>query len=178
MADPSPCAHYEEDYSALIDGELAPARAAEVRDHVGGCARCRARLAALGRVDRVLGEVPLPALSEDLPARLRARIDDAPATPPNRAVGRAPRRRLPAVAAAAVVVLAAGVGFYVGSSRRAAAPDPALAEGRTAAPDPALPGAALPPGDGGLDRETLEDQDVIANLELLEAFVALDGETS
>ncbi|MFP2934653.1 anti-sigma factor family protein, partial [Pyxidicoccus sp. 3LG] len=39
--------HYEEDLTAYVDGELPPARRAEVEAHLGTCAGCGATHALL-----------------------------------------------------------------------------------------------------------------------------------
>ena len=92
MTDLKACGAYEGDYSALIDGELAPAREALVQAHLAGCEPCRANLAALRDVDLALAELSRPALPGDLRSRLQARIE-RPGARPSR--GRAPgvRRR-------------------------------------------------------------------------------------
>jgi hypothetical protein len=72
------CAAWDEDLSALLDGELAPEREAEVRAHVEGCAGCSARLGALGRVDALLAAAPLPAVRETLRLATLARAAEVP----------------------------------------------------------------------------------------------------
>ncbi len=95
---PTFCLEYDEDLSALLDGELAPERAEEVRSHVAVCARCAARLAAFARVDSTLSrQAAMQPLPVDLEARLRERIDaeeaGRSAPPAQRArAGAAPRR--------------------------------------------------------------------------------------
>lgn len=55
---------------AYVDGELAPAETAAVREHLDGCATCRHRLADLEWLGRVVRRVPY----HDAPEALRARI--------------------------------------------------------------------------------------------------------
>lgn len=93
------CAPYEADLSALIDGELAPEREAEVRAHLGGCAACSERLEALCDVDLALASIAVPPVPAGLRARLAERIAGDAAVPEGReesrpAPGRtrAPRR--------------------------------------------------------------------------------------
>jgi anti-sigma factor RsiW len=71
---PVACAAYEEDLSALLDGELAAEREEEIRAHVAGCPRCGPRLAELERVDALLASTPLPALRPGLRERLEVRL--------------------------------------------------------------------------------------------------------
>src|SRR5690606_1042814 len=74
---PAACAAIDEDLSAWLDGELDASGAAIVRDHVEGCARCAARVAALRAVDAELQALvaaePSEAERQRL-ARLRARL--------------------------------------------------------------------------------------------------------
>ena len=76
MTDPATCRAFEEDLSALLDGELEPAREAEVRAHTAGCARCAERLARLARVDEALRSLPDAETPADLAERLRVRLDE------------------------------------------------------------------------------------------------------
>jgi len=76
------CLGFDEDLSALLDGELAAARRDELEAHVAGCARCEARLAVLRGVDRALAALPARAIPADLEARLAARLaSDAAVSP-------------------------------------------------------------------------------------------------
>jgi anti-sigma factor RsiW len=76
MTDPSTCRAFEEDLSALLDGELEAAREAEVRAHAAGCTRCAERLARLTRVDEALRSLPEAETPADLAERLRVRLDE------------------------------------------------------------------------------------------------------
>jgi anti-sigma factor RsiW len=53
-----PDGHPVEDLSALLDGDLAPERRDAVESHLQGCASCRAELAELDVVRRVLRTLP------------------------------------------------------------------------------------------------------------------------
>jgi len=44
--------------SALLDGELTPAEAAGIREHVAGCAACRAELTAVGAARQWVRDLP------------------------------------------------------------------------------------------------------------------------
>ena len=71
---PIACQAYEEDLSALIDGELSSSRAAELRDHLSACTGCSRRFEELRGVDRVLAGIALPELSTGLRGRLQEQI--------------------------------------------------------------------------------------------------------
>jgi anti-sigma factor RsiW len=106
------CRQIENELSAYLDGELAASRHAEVQAHLGGCERCRQRLAELERLSDGVARLPQleppPGFVPDLFRRLRA--------------GEEPRRswvdvvfrplwlKLP-VEAVAVVAVAVGVMF-------------------------------------------------------------------
>ena len=51
---PATCLAYDEELSALIDGELSVEREAEVRAHLDACARCRSQVEELCNVDLTL----------------------------------------------------------------------------------------------------------------------------
>ena len=187
-ADETRCRSYDDDYSALLDGELPPERAAELSRHVAGCDRCRARLASLRRVDTLVSARAEPPLPADLRAGLQARIEagadtDARSKPARR------RRWLEVPAAAALAAAAAALAYLMAPEEPAPREEPV----RTArTPAPAAPDttgadlAEVPVEDVAVgleleameELETLEDLDVIANLELLEALLALEEGTS
>jgi anti-sigma factor RsiW len=75
---PFACEPYVVDLSALIDGELQPSRAAEVREHLSACEGCSQRFAVLRGVDRVLAATPMPEVPAGLRARLQERIESSP----------------------------------------------------------------------------------------------------
>jgi hypothetical protein len=184
MSEPMDCTLYAEEYSALIDGELAPAREALARAHLDRCEPCRAQIARLRRVDGALANLSLPSFPEDLRARLQARIE-RPALP----VLRAPRRRrrwlAPSAAAAGLAAAASAVFYLATGPSEPASEDAPLVVARATPdlPDPAASTGLLTPAPGpgadgiDLELESPEDLDVIVNLELLEAFVALEGGT-
>ncbi len=77
---PATCLAYDEELSALIDGELSVEREAEVRAHLDACVRCRSRVEELCNVDLTLASAELPAVPGELRQRLAARIARAAAT--------------------------------------------------------------------------------------------------
>lgn len=195
------CASWVEDLSAFLDEELAPERSAGLRAHLDACADCRARIARLREVDALLvagaERVSVPA---DLRARLAARIAADEAAPPRAAEPRAPARRVPRLArraAGLAAAAAAALALYLARPTSEPAPPPLselprLAERAPTPPEVApilAPEAAAPTLAesvlGGSDEdlalllelETVEDLDVIANLDLLERLVELEGET-
>lgn len=67
--------HPREDLTALLDGALSPARAAEVRAHLAGCPACREQEARLRAAVAALAALPPPpALPPFLATRLEARL--------------------------------------------------------------------------------------------------------
>jgi anti-sigma factor RsiW len=78
MNDPTligPCTEYEHDLVDLHDGELPPARAAIMRQHLERCARCSAWAAGFAAVDaRLAADIVAPAMSPGFNARLRERL--------------------------------------------------------------------------------------------------------
>ena len=169
------CARYAEDWSALLDGELEPSREAQMRAHAETCAACAARLASLARVDVLLAGLPVPETRAALLSGLRARIEEEPAhtaAPTARSAPPARRRRALAGWAAAAAA-AAALALYLALPRPAPVPPPAeVAEEPVRDPEfDALPAEEIAVG---LELDTAQDLDVIANLDLLEAYVALE----
>jgi hypothetical protein len=193
-ADEIRCRSYDDDWSALLDGELPPDRVAELSGHLAGCERCRVRVAALREVDALVAARAEPAFPADLGERLAARIraDAARAggagrgAPGGLAPTRRPRWLMPAAALAASTAAAA---LVLAVWPRAGTPPLVTPPPDTPPPGTSPPSdlAALPVEDMavGLELETVEeldleapeDLDVIANLELLEAFLALEEDT-
>lgn len=182
MTGPSDCGRGE-DLSALLDGELAPERDAELRAHLAGCARCRAQLASLARVDVLLAGIPVRETSADLQARLRARIaaEDEAGALAGRGRGRRTggplqaSRRVRALAAACAAA-AAALALYFFAPRTPTplpqGPETPVAQVPAPARDPdfdALPAEEIAVG---LELDTAQDLDVIANLDLVEALAA------
>lgn len=90
-----PQAVSDEALHAYVDGQLDPARAAEVEAWLAGNTEAAARVQAYRAQNRALQALLDPVLDEPVPARLTERLDR-------------PRRRLPMRAAAAVAWLAVG----------------------------------------------------------------------
>ena len=102
----STCAGVEVELSALLDDELTPGRARELRDHLATCTRCRAELEELELVRRavrtgVVGDVP------DLVTPILERIEHEEAQLSKRREWKV-RRRITATAAAAAAVVFIG----------------------------------------------------------------------
>ena len=177
------CAAVEGDLSALIDAELAQERDALVRSHVVSCVHCQRTLAALRGVDAALVAAALPEVPADLRARLDARLQraDGPpprATPQPRRSDAAVHRRRPWLAAgvgAALAVAASLVVYLV------VAPDPTPRDVVSGAPRQLatrVPATleAVPEEELAMviELDSVEDYEVIANLEVLERLVALE----
>jgi len=164
------CASWVEDLSAFLDEELAPERSAELRAHLDACADCSARIARLREVDALLvAGAERASVPADLRARLAARIAADEAAPPRAAEPRAPARRALRLARRAAGLAAAGAAAGLALYLARPASEPAPAESELGESDEDL--ALL------LELETVEDLDVIANLDLLERLVELEGET-
>jgi hypothetical protein len=147
------CPEFEADLSALLDGELPPERAAQVRAHAETCERCGAQLARLVRLDGLLAGAPAPAVPDSLRARLEARIAAAEAgagagLPDTRlrdgAGVRAPRRAWRSRVAGAVAAAAAAIAIYLALANRepaipGAPPAPVQVARPQAEPAPAAP---------------------------------------
>ncbi len=107
----SPCPVPEE-FSQLVDGELTENRAGQLRAHAAGCHGCGAALRAQQRLVARL-RAPLPGVpSGGAVAAVMARLGEAGALPAAPEVRRSGRRAWAAglaAAAAAVVVLTAGL---------------------------------------------------------------------
>jgi hypothetical protein len=73
---PETCLPYDEDLSALLDGELPGERAAALRAHSATCPRCAAELEALRRAnERLRSALRAPVPEEDVRiARVEARL--------------------------------------------------------------------------------------------------------
>ena len=167
MTDPATCRAFEEDLSALLDGELEPAREAEVRAHTAGCARCAERLARLARVDEALRSLPDAETPADLAERLRVRLDeerrrssasaedrgrssprgrslDARQAPPSHRPQPRRRRWIP-FAATALAAAAAFALYLVFGRPRPAGEEPTLAERERTAPESEIARREVPP---------------------------------
>ena len=159
------CRGFEEDLSALLDDELSPERAADLRVHVAACASCRELMARLVRVDSALSGAPARPVPASLRARLAARLaaDGGQAAAEPKRAARFHGSRLAWRAVGGMAALAAGVAIYF-----AFTPAPA---------PPALDLQSVSDDELGLalDIDTVEDLDVIGNLELLELVLASDA---
>ena len=172
---PDPCLSFDEALSAWLDGEspswpggpAAPDDTALVA-HLAACTRCRGRVEAFRAVDarlRRLPARPVPAgLEADLLARIAAerRTDASPA---GRVAARAPGRRRSrfGLALGAAMASAAALALWLDLGAEPPSRTPsreAVVAELEAASDDELAAA--------LELETLQDLDVIANLDLLE----------
>lgn len=154
------CAPFEQDLSALLDGELAPEREAEVRAHLHACADCRDRLESLCSVDLALAGTALPEVPDGMRERIEARLEGDDSRPVATVV-RARRRLRPTVGSA--MALAASLAIYLAVGPGSEPSDPLLEQ---ASPEEL---AVI------LELETIEDLDVIANLDVLERIADLDA---
>jgi len=138
---PEQCLPFDEDLSAWIDGELDAAREAAVRAHVGSCARCTPRVAALRGVNhslRGLASRPHHGLAARMAERIAAERSRAAAPPSARLRGRAPRRSAAQrIAGLVAMVAAVALGLLVVPKLFPPAPIPAApALAREPAPAP------------------------------------------
>jgi anti-sigma factor RsiW len=104
--------------SAWLDGELEPAEARRVEEHLAGCERCRRERALLAATSRAVRALPPETVSDGFDVRLRRRL----AT--ERTAQRLLRARVPAFTLGAAAVLVLTV-FAV--SRRSDTPRPPVA---------------------------------------------------
>ncbi|HYD54204.1 MAG TPA: zf-HC2 domain-containing protein [Gemmatimonadaceae bacterium] len=115
-ADDLRCDAFADALSAHLEGELDPASSARVEAHAARCAGCGALLADLRRIAADAAALPVLEPSRDLWDGIAARIE-APvvAISPDARLPRARRRErwFPAAAAAALVVVTAGVTYLV-----------------------------------------------------------------
>lgn len=190
------CAAWDEDLSALLDGALAPSRAAEVRAHVAACARCDARAVQLARARSLVAELLRAPATGDEAARvgsalaaLHARLAAEAVAAGHERSRRAPRRPRPAgvmLRYAAAFAVAAAVALVLLRFARAPRPPPPPASvpqiaRETPAPAERLPAAAPPqealassPSTPAVEPEVAlasageEDLDVALHLDTLE----------
>lgn len=136
------CRPFEEDLSAWIDGEVAPARLAPLRAHVESCGACTRRVAALRAIDVALRSAnEAEAVDDDMRlAEVRRNVDAslhgaAVERPIAQRAPRRPRRWLAPLAAGSIAAAAAALLLLV---RPAPTQEPAPARERTiAASEPA-----------------------------------------
>lgn len=133
-----PCGAFEDAVSEYVDGALEIDARQRLERHLETCAGCRALASDLRAIRRTAGtldrRVPPRAVWQRLSTELAA-TQPAPARPA--------RRWLTPLAAAAIVILAVGAGFYArGRLGRAARPPSLVAE-----PHADAPIAAAQPGE-------------------------------
>ena len=122
------CRDAQLDLSAYLDAELSAERAAELRAHLEGCGECARLLAELRAVTALVGRLPErrapQGLAEEVRRRLEGRAREAPPARPaaaevrltgwrDRAAARPSAFWPHALAMAATVVLAVGIGILV-----------------------------------------------------------------
>jgi len=120
---PETCLPYDEDLSALLDGELPAERAAALQAHSAACPRCAAELEALRRAnERLRSTFRAPVPEEDVriarvEAQPQARLAQEASVggrPVRRREGRAPRRRSTRWIVSAGLGLAAAAALGIG----------------------------------------------------------------
>ncbi len=178
----------EQDLSALLDGELAPARERAVRQALEGDVELRERFAAFESVDAQLRELDAPAMPQDLRTRLEARIaSDSDArthhdrSEPSESDSIASWNwRLPLAAALAAALFAGwlalprdGEEVDVAKQEPGTIP-PAIDTPSTVTETPAVEEASDLELAIAFELETLRDLEVIEELELLEALLTLE----
>ncbi|MCL6565549.1 MAG: zf-HC2 domain-containing protein [Acidobacteriia bacterium] len=147
------CKYTADSILAYLDGRASAAERRELEAHLHHCADCRARVEEFRRLWSVLDELPAIEPSPAFDARLRERIAAAPQPSPWSWLAPAPR----VLAAFAAMLLVA-----VWLSWQSPAPAPET--------------RSLEPGRSELeftmirDLQVLEDYDVLANFEALEAL--------
>jgi len=155
-----------DDLSAWIDGELDARREAEIRAHLAGCAGCAATLDALRGVDLALAGVGASQVPDDLLDRTLRRVEG------EAGASMKERRSISARWLRPALALAASLALYLAVTGNDAPPE--LADGAGApAPGTALDEISEDELAVLLELDTIEDYDVIANLEVLEHLVAL-----
>jgi negative regulator of sigma E activity len=190
----------DEELSALLDGELTPERARELREEVARDPALQGRLAAFEAVDQRLQSLPRPALASDLRARLQARIDrlEGPPSPTSLASPQVEnprfRRAIPlALALAAgltVVLLTRPLGNPASPTEQLQVPPSPVTEVTVVVADTAKDPAPAPTPDAALEveiqdasdeelaiafeLEMLSELDMIWELDLLEALLAME----
>lgn len=193
----------DEELSALLDGELTPERARELREEVARDPALQGRLAAFEAVDQRLQSLPRPELASDLRARLQARIDrlEGPPSPTSLASPQVEnprfRRAIPlALALAAgltVVLLTRPLGNPASPTEQLQVPPSPvteMTEVTVVVADTAKDPAPAPTPDAALEveiqdasdeelaiafeLEMLSELDMIWELDLLEALLAME----
>jgi hypothetical protein len=148
------CQQVHEHLSAYVDRELTSELSAAVRAHLDACAECRALADDLRATADLLGRLPVQAAPKHLAEDIQREIERRTILPKGGAEQQPQERSLPiarvrmgprALAVAAAVVLAAGIGLftYLGHTRPAA-PDKRVAMQTRPPPAPVL----RPEGEG------------------------------
>jgi anti-sigma factor RsiW len=129
------CADFTEAIAEFIDGTLDPADQRALERHVEGCASCRALVADLKSIQAAAFTIDRLELPRHLWPAIQARVAAEPTGARGRLLAWPPRRlSLATWAAAAVLVLATGLGIY--SIRSTSSHEETSAESPTAG-DPA-----------------------------------------
>ncbi|MDI1429844.1 anti-sigma factor family protein [Polyangium sorediatum] len=102
----------EDEFIALLDGQATENRAAALRAHIAGCARCQKALAALEALTRALAAPVHGAPSPDAVAKIMRRIE---VEPPAHAPAKRGARRLPWAPLGALAAAAAVAAFWIGA---------------------------------------------------------------
>ena len=162
------CLEAAERLGALVAGELTPTQARRVRDHLSGCADCRARLAELEDLGLSLRRalpLALPLLSHRMPRRwwpwgsggraesLAVRLSTVDPSAPAALATVTSSPAMQHVAGAVVAgLMVIGVGAAVVHDRSPSPTPPPPAQ--AAAPDPPASGAALAVGEPATSTST------------------------
>jgi len=75
------CVQLREELSSLVDGELSPARAADLQRHVAECSACHCELGQLKQTASLMGSLVPVAPPPDLLACVQRKAAQAPPTP-------------------------------------------------------------------------------------------------
>ncbi|HSD47066.1 MAG TPA: FecR domain-containing protein [Pyrinomonadaceae bacterium] len=100
--------HVTKDISAYCHGELSPEAARQFAEHVIACAKCRSQLEEIKRGIKFAEQLPQLEASESLWKGIEARLGEARRID----VRRSWRPRMVVIAAAAVLVIVAGLGAW------------------------------------------------------------------
>lgn len=147
------CEQVREHLLKLAGKDAAPIPAVE--EHLHECRQCAAELASLRQTMALLEEWTAPEPSPYFDVRLRARLREEAERPASWWAW----TRKPALAAALVLLVAAGVSLFRGGARL----EP------TVAPRPVAAVVSAPPGTAVGDLQALDkDEDLYANFDMLD----------
>ena len=171
-----PCKEFQESIVALADGELPEAETQRLEEHLAGCAPCAAELEAHRATWQALelleGIAARPGWLEAVEREVRA--------PARGRLVRFPRW---VAAAAAALLVGAGLALYAGGAPGAVAPrgaGPEIAAPRDADPDASAPDGLAFEDLEGLSAEELagllppEDAELVRDLEVLVLLAELE----